>query len=72
MFFPTDLKLGRMVDKILRQKDTFLFILTCDYMISVRWLDAVFQGQYVPNLSINCVAINKDLEKLPPQSNCIR
>ena len=27
----------------------------------------VFQGQYVSSLSINYVAINKDLEKLPPQ-----
>ena len=27
----------------------------------------VFQGQYLPSLSINYVAINKDLEKLPPQ-----
>ena len=26
-----------------------------------------FQGQYLPSLSINCVAINKDLEKLPPR-----
>ena len=34
----------------------------------LRWLGAVFQGQYLPSLSINYVAINKDLEKLPPQS----
>ena len=27
----------------------------------------VFQGQYLPSLNINYVAINKDLEKLPPQ-----
>ena len=33
----------------------------------LRWLDTVFQGQYLPSLSINYVAINKDLEKLPPQ-----
>ena len=26
-----------------------------------------FQGQYLPSLSIKYVAINKDLEKLPPQ-----
>ena len=26
----------------------------------------VFQGQYLPSLSINYVTINKDLEKLPP------
>ena len=35
--------------------------------IYLRWLDRVFQGQYFPSLSINYVAINKDLEKLPPQ-----
>ena len=34
---------------------------------NVRWLDTVFQGQYLPSLSINYVAINNDLEKLPPQ-----
>ena len=33
----------------------------------LRWLDTVFQGQYlVPSLSVNYVAINKDLEKLTP------
>ena len=26
----------------------------------------VFQGQYLPSLSVNYVAINKHLEKLPP------
>ena len=38
----------------------------CDYYY-LRWLDTVFQGQYLPSLSINYVAINKVLEKLPPQ-----
>ena len=33
----------------------------------LRWLDTVFKGQYLPSLSINFVAINKVLEKLPPQ-----
>ena len=33
----------------------------------LRWLDTVFQGQYLPSLSINYFAINKVLEKLPPQ-----
>ena len=33
----------------------------------LRWLDNVFQGQYLPSLSINYVAITKDLEKLPSQ-----
>lgn len=32
-----------------------------------RWLNRVFQCQYLPNLSINYVTINKDLEKIPPQ-----
>ena len=30
----------------------------------LRWLDIVFQGQYLPNLGINYVAINKDLKKI--------
>ena len=34
---------------------------------NLRWLDIVFQGQYLPSLSVNYVAINKDLEKLTPQ-----
>ena len=34
---------------------------------NLRWLDTVFQGQYLPSLSINYVAIKKVLEKLPPQ-----
>ena len=33
----------------------------------LRWLDTVFQGQCLPSLSINYVAINKCLKKLPPQ-----
>ena len=32
-----------------------------------KWLDTVFEGQYLLSLSINYVAINKVLEKLPPQ-----
>ena len=39
----------------------------CLSLLALRWLDTVFQGQYLPSLSINYVAINKDLEKLPPQ-----
>ena len=30
----------------------------------LRWLDTVFQGQYLPSLSINYVAINKDFGKI--------
>ena len=30
----------------------------------LRWLTTVFHGLYLPSLSINCVAINRDLEKL--------
>ena len=33
----------------------------------LKWLNAVFQDQYRPSLSINYDAINKDLEKLPAQ-----
>ena len=33
----------------------------------LRWLDIVFQSQYLPSLSVNYVAINKNLEKLTPQ-----
>ena len=48
---------------------TFDWILFSQLMwqFFLRWLDTVFQGQYLPSLSINFVAINKVLEKLPPQ-----
>ena len=35
--------------------------------IQLWWLDTVFQGQYLPSLSVNHVAIYKDFEKLTPQ-----
>ena len=38
--------------------------------LTLRWLDGVFQGQYLPSLSVNYVAINKDMEKFP--YSCIR
>ena len=38
---------------------------TAPYVL--RWLDTVFQGKYLPSLSINYDAKNKILEKLPPQ-----
>ena len=38
-----------------------------EFQEELRWLDTVFQGQYLPSLSINYVAINKVLEKMPPQ-----
>ena len=34
------------------------------YRNTLTSLDTVYQGQYLPSLSINYVAINKDLEKL--------
>ena len=37
------------------------------YLDPLRWLDTVFQGQYLPSLSINYVTKSKVLEKLPPQ-----
>ena len=39
-------------------------ILSTESVETVRWLDTVFQGQYLPSLSINYVAINKVLEKI--------
>ena len=38
--------------------------------LTLRWLDGVFQGQYLPSLSVNYVAINKDMGKFP--YSCIR
>ena len=36
-------------------------------IVKLRWLDTVFQGEYLSSLSINYVTKNKVLEKLPPQ-----
>ena len=33
----------------------------------VRWLNTVFQGQYLLSFVVNYIAINKDLEELTPQ-----
>ena len=52
-----------MIVLMIRQiEERIITFLTC-----LRWLDTVFQGQYLPRLSINYVAKNKVLEKLPPQ-----
>ena len=33
---------------------------------NLRLLDWIFHGHNLPSLSINYVALNKDLEKIPP------
>ena len=38
----------------------------------MKMAHTVFQGQYLPKLSMNYVAINKHLEKLPPQLHWIK
>ena len=35
--------------------------------INLRWLDWIFLGGYLPSLSINFVAMSKDMEKRLPQ-----
>ena len=37
------------------------------YFRPVRWLDWIFLGGYLPSLSINYVAMSKDMEKRFPQ-----
>ena len=37
------------------------------WSLKVSGSSIVFQGQYLPSLSVNYVAISKDLEKLTPQ-----
>ena len=34
---------------------------------SLRWLDWIFLGRYLPSLSINYVGMSKDIEKRLPQ-----
>ena len=45
----------------------FVLVKFRDNLFALRWLDTVFQGQYLSRLSVDYVAINKDLEKLTPQ-----
>ena len=46
---------------------SLIWLLARSLLLNLRWLDTVFQDQYLPSLSINYVAINKVLKKLPPQ-----
>ena len=41
--------------------------LSVSLLQDLRWLDTVFLSEYLSRLSVNYVAINKDLEKLTPQ-----
>ena len=58
------------IEKIVRAHYRFCHQAISQFLIPIsfvgdvllRWLDAVFQGQYLPSLTINNVAINKDLE----------
>ena len=45
-------------------------VLDCGYTVShntLRWLDWIFWGWYLPTLSINYVCMSKDMEKRLPQ-----
>ena len=58
------------VDKVVLQTWNFVYIYLfrqTRVRFPLRWLDTVFQGQYLPSLSVNYVAINKVLKKWPPQ-----
>ena len=37
------------------------------FLTSLRWLDWIFLGRYLPNLSLNYVCMSKDIEKRLPQ-----
>ena len=37
------------------------------YRATLRWLDWIFWGWYLPTLSIKCVGMSKDMEKRLPQ-----
>ena len=56
-------KIESIIDHVV-ENDIGLCTVTENWL---RWLDTVFQGQYLPSLSVNYVAINKDLGKLTPQ-----
>ena len=48
------------------QCDVILFYSKIDSS-GLRWLDWIFLGGYLPSLSINYVAMSKDMEKRLPQ-----
>ena len=58
------------IEKIVRAHYRFCHQAISQFLIPIsfvgdvllRWLDTVFQGQYLPSLRIKNVAINKDLE----------
>ena len=43
-----------------------------DHRRHFRWLDWIFLGGYLPSLSINYVAMSKDMEKRLPQLSHIK
>ena len=59
---------GRPATDKLRPTSSYFALEAKAYNITVlRWLDTVFLSEYLSCLSVNYVAINKDLEKLTPQ-----
>ena len=44
---------------------------TCFLKLFLRWLDGVFHDEYLSSLSLNYVAINKDLEKSPVDTTAV-
>ena len=44
-----------------------LVIRIIENLLCLRWLDWIFFGRYLPSLSINYVAMIKDMEKRFPQ-----
>ena len=46
---------------------SFLYSAICEFLSSLRWLDWIFWGWYLPTLSINYVGMSKDMEKRLPQ-----
>ena len=41
--------------------------ITVNYEPELRWLDWIFLGGYLPNLSLNYVGMSEDIEKRLPQ-----
>ena len=66
--YPTKLKMAKIILflklKITLTQTTIVLFLCC---LTLRWLDRIFLGGYLPSLSINYVAVSKDMEKRLPQ-----
>ena len=61
-------RIVNVISRSCRAKNTaYLYMVSKHFFFELRWLDWIFLGGYLPSLSINYVAMSKDMEKRFPQ-----